>query len=443
MAAPDLLGPLSAKQAASIRDSTARVNCWQGSIRSGKTISSLLRWLIFVASAPRGGALVIVARTRDTAARNVLGPLADPTVTGPLAPLVQFTYGAPTATILGRQVFVIGASDAKAEKVIRGLTVAGAYVDEITVIPEEFFTQLLGRMSVPGAQLFGTTNPDNPAHWLKAKFLDRIDRLPDWRQFHFTLHDNPGLTPEYVASISAEFTGLWHRRFILGEWVAAEGAIFDAWDEGRHVIPWEELPQLRSMLACGVDYGTTNATAAVILGVDMMDGLWLVDEWRHDPAQTQARLTDAQLSAGLRAWLAAPHHPQQTALRPAAVCVDPAAASFRLQLAQDGVQGIVNADNDVAVGIRMMASLLASGRLRVTDRCRGFIQEVTGYAWDPKSTEKGKDAPIKVADHSLDAARYACATTAHLWGDTLEGQLLTADDLLPDAMMGAYEEADY
>src|SRR5690606_15080766 len=102
----------------------------------------------------------------------------------------------------------------------------------------------LGRMSVRGAQLFGTTNPDSPAHWLKAKFLDRIADLPDWRSWHFTLDDNPSLSDTYKAAIKAEFTGLWYRRFILGEWVAAEGAIYDMWDPLAHVIPYDTMPAL-------------------------------------------------------------------------------------------------------------------------------------------------------------------------------------------------------
>ncbi|WP_284743921.1 hypothetical protein [Amycolatopsis sp. RTGN1] len=84
-------------------------------------------------------------------------------------------------------------------------------------------------MFVPGAQLFGTTNPDDPAHWLKRDYLDRLAELPDWRSFAFTLDDNPSLSAEYRACIRREYTGLWFRGFILGEWVAAEGAVFDMW----------------------------------------------------------------------------------------------------------------------------------------------------------------------------------------------------------------------
>jgi hypothetical protein len=159
---------LSPKQLDYLRNSTATVNVCDGSIRSGKTIITLFRWLLFVRRAPRGGELVMVGRTRDSIWRNLVAPMQDPELFGAVADAVVGNYGAPTVSILGRKIHLIGASDAKAEKVIRGMTVAGAYVDEITVTSEEFFTQLLGRMSVKGAKLFGSTNPDNPAHWFKT-----------------------------------------------------------------------------------------------------------------------------------------------------------------------------------------------------------------------------------------------------------------------------------
>lgn len=410
--------PLSPKQVESLRESSARVSIWSGAIRSGKTIASLLRWLIYVASAPRGGQLVVVGRTRDSVARNVFAPLQDPSLFGPLAAQVHYTAGAPTARILDRTVYVLGASDAKAEKVLRGMTVAGAYVDELTVVAEDFFTQLLGRMSVPGAQCFATTNPDSPAHWLKRRYLDRLGELPDWRSFSFVLDDNPALEQSYKDSIRREYTGLWFRRFVLGEWVAAEGAVFDMWSPDEHVLPWGQLPDMARLLAVGVDYGTTNATAALLLGEGVDHRLYLVDEWRHDPAHAQVRLTDSQLSAGLRDWLGTGHLPRPTGLRPQWVVADPSAASFRVQLHNDGVTTQA-ADNDVAYGIRVVSSLLAERRLFVADRCRGFIGEAPGYSWDDSATAKGTDAPVKVADHSLDAARYAITTTENLWRSSL------------------------
>lgn len=418
---PEPVG-LSSAQISSVRGSDGVVNIWEGAISSGKTIGSLLRWLIFVAHAPTSGALVMVGRTRDSIARNVFGPLTDPALFGDLASQTSYTAGAGVAKILGRTVYILGANDAKAEPKIRGLTVAGAYVDEITTLPEPFFVQLLGRMRVHGSQMFGTTNPDSPAHWLKAKFLDRD--LPGWRRFKFIMTDNPSLEQSYIDRMKREYVGLWFRRFILGEWVAAEGAVFEMWDPAKHVIPFASLPDMHRLLSVGVDYGTNNPSTALLLGLGVDRRLYLCDEWRYDPALAQGhRLTDAQQSARMKLWLKGPHLPDETALRPEWICVDPAAASFKVQLAADGISPIIDAENDVLYGIRTMASLLSTGQLLVSDRCQGFITEAPGYSWDDKASEKGEDKPIKTADHSLDGGRYAVATTETYW----RGQLL--DDL--------------
>jgi phage terminase large subunit len=411
-----LTGVVSPKQVIAIARSTGKVNLWDGAIRSGKTVSSLLRWLIFVSSAPRGGELVMIGRTREAIGRNVMGPLQDPSLFGALAEHTSYTIGAPTATILGRRVHVIGASDAKAEKVIRGMTVAGAYVDEVTVIPEEFFVQLLGRMSPPGAALFGTTNPDSPAHWLKVKFLDKVATggLPHWRYFQFTMADNPKLTADYIAQKKLEFTGLWYRRFIAGEWVAAEGAVFPMWDPDVHVVPWRNLPAMRSLVGAGIDYGTTNATACLLVGLGVDGRLYAVDEWRNDPRAGAPSMTDGQLSAALRDWLDQDHLPSQPGMRPRYVVADPSAASLRVQLFRDGL-ATTPADNDVGRGLAQVATLLAERQLLVSDRCRGLIAEVPGYSWDDKATEKGEDKPVKVADHSLDGLRYGVVSTESLW----------------------------
>lgn len=352
-------------------------------------------------------------RTRDAVWRNCIMPLQNPALFGELSSQVVGNYGAPTVTILGRRVHVLGASDSKAEKVIRGMTVAGAYFDEITVAAEELFTQLLGRMSVAGAKLFGSTNPDNPAHWLKEKFLDRVDELPDWKHWHFTLHDNPSLTAEYIASISAEFTGLWYRRFILGEWVAAEGSIFPMFDPDQHVIPWTDVPALTRIMAIGVDYGTTNPTAAIVVGQARDGDLYALNEWSYSGKERNQPLTDAQLADRMETFLTSQHAPDDHR-DPDVFILDPSAASFRTELALRG-QPVNNADNDVSYGIQVLASLFSEHRLHVTDRCTRLLKEIPGYSWDDKATEEGKDKPIQLNDHAIDALRYAVVTTERYW----------------------------
>ena len=169
------------------------------------------------------------------------------------------------------------------------------------------------------------------------------------------------------------------------------------------------------LLSVGLDYGTTHATSAIMLGFGVDRRLYLVDEWRYDPAVTGKRLTDAELSAGFLGWLNERHLPQATGVRLERVCIDPAAASLKVQLYADGFNGLEDAENAVGYGISTVASLLSTGQLLVSDRCTGWISEVTGYSWDDKATAKGVDAPVKAGDDSLDAGRYAIASTEMAW----------------------------
>jgi PBSX family phage terminase large subunit len=415
MSATDaVLTHLSPRQAWSISRATARVCLWTGSIRSGKTIASLLAWMIYVSHAPSGGELVVVGRTRESIARNVFGPLKDAALFGPLARHISYTAGAPTAIVLGRTVHVLGASDARAEMVLRGLTVAGAYVDEATLVSETFWTQLIGRMSVPGAQLFATTNPDGPAHWLKKSVVDRAKEL-GYRVFQFQLSDNTHLDQAYVAQITREYVGLWYRRFILGEWVQAAGAIFDQWDPARHVIAPADIPPMDRVLALGADYGDQHATRGYLLGLgpDMRpshtgeDRLYVLDEW------APGRMTIGEHSTDLRRWLAS--RPVDAWRSPEWVAVDSAASSFRHQLFHDGVPGVRNAHKSVLPGIRTMAGLLAVDKLTVSDTCTQLIERIPGYIWDEKAAARGDDAPVKRDDDEVDALRYAIYTTRMDW----------------------------
>lgn len=409
---------LSPTQLCSLREADGVVNIWHGSVRSGKTIASIIRWLVFVETAPTLGELVMVGRTRDTVWRNVILPMQDKAVVGErFASAVEGNFGSASIKIFGRRVHVLGANDSASEFTIRGMTVAGAYVDEITTLVEMFFSQLLTRMSVHGAKLFGTTNPDNPQHWLKAKFLDRVTnpKTADdeylaltWRLWHFRLDDNTALTEDYKAQLKAQFpSGLFHRRYILGEWVQAEGAIYDMWDEDRHLIDPGDLPPMERVLTMGLDYGTTNQTAGIIIGISG-GTLYALDEWAPKVAAGRS-LSDAEQSLALREWL--PRRPVEAWRNPEWIHLDPAAASLRQQMFNDGITNVMPAWNTVLNGIRQVGSLLAMDRLKISRACVNLIREIPGYVWDEKKT----DTPVKVNDHFVDALRYGVHSTSPVW----------------------------
>lgn len=400
---------LSRKQLRSIAQADAlaskqQINLWHGAIRSGKTIGSLVKFLMAIAAAPDHGEIVLIGRTRDTLYRNVIAPMQTGSMFGTFAEHVLYNRGAPTATIFGRTVHVIGASDARAENVIRGLTVCVAYVDEVSLVSEEFFNQLMGRCSVDGAQVFATTNPDGPRHWLKLNWIDRAAERGH-RIFHFSLRDNAAYLPDgLIAAYEAQYTGLWKKRMIDGEWSLADGVIYDMFDPDRHTVA--DLPEMRRLIACGVDYGVTNPTRGELLGLGVDDVLYVVGEWAPGNG------TEAERSASLASFYADAGHPERT-------YVDPAAAGFRQQLAKDGFDYAVKGNNRVLDGIGVVASLLAADRLRIHESATELIGELASYAWDSKAAEKGEDAPIKLNDHAVDALRYATFSSRHMWRDYL------------------------
>jgi PBSX family phage terminase large subunit len=293
------------------------------------------------------------------------------------------------------------------------MTLCLAYGDELTTVPEAFYAQVLYRLSVKGAQLFGTTNPDNPMHWLRKKYLLRAGEL-NLRTWHSTLDDNPHLDPEYVANAKLENVGMWYKRYILGLWVMAEGAIYDMWDEDRHVV--DVLPLMQRWIALGIDYGTNAPFAALLLGLGTDRNLYLGAEYRHDSKKAMRQLSAVEYSRAMRTWLANIPVPGTSlhGVRPDMIIVDPAELQFRVQLTNDGLV-THGANNNVMDGIRTVSSLLATDRLKVHRSCAGWIEEAPGYSWDPDKALLGEDAPVKLDDHSLDAGRYAVHTTSQLW----------------------------
>lgn len=381
---------------------------------AGKTIASLFAFLLAIRATRGVGLIVIAGKTLQTIERNLIDILQSREIFGELADHVIHTKGAPTAFILGRTVHLVGANDVRSEEKIRGSTVELGYVDEATILPSGFWDMLVTRLRVPNARLLATTNPGSTNHWLRKDFiLKAADK--NMQVFHFTMDDNPSLTPEYMRDMKASFSGVFYDRFIRGLWTNAEGAIYSMFDPAAHVIPWANLPPIERVLCVSIDVGTNHATSATMLGLGADRKLYLMDELRMDAGgEATARLAPSQQSAMVREWIAKDHHPAQKGLEPEWIVVDTAAADFRQELFVGGVH-TMGARKDVAYGIGLVSSLLANGQLIITDRCTGVIGEITEYRWDAKATERGTDAPVKENDDSMDSMRYAIASTEALW----------------------------
>ena len=392
------------KQKSSIDASNARLNLWHGAVRSSKTVGANYRWMLFIAEAVKNnvhGDLLMFGKTERTLKRNILDPLAE--YMGPNR--FRYNKGEGEAYMWGRKIHIAGANDERAEGKIRGGTYLAAYGDELTLIPESFFKMLLSRLSLPGAKLFGTTNPDSPYHWLKAEYMDKEGL--DLESFHFTLDDNPFLDPTYVEELKKEYTGLWYKRFILGLWVQAAGAVYDMWSDEN--VCRADPEKVTSWFA-DCDYGTSNPCTFSLKGT-WMEGdkrrVHTFKEYFYD-GRDRGQKTDAEYVSDLVEFLG-----DKKSLR-LPIYTDPSAASFIVAGRKGGFR-MVEADNEVIDGIRFTSSFIQDGTYTVDPSCKETIKGYQAYIWDEKAQKRGEDKPLKENDHTCDRDRYGIYT--HFGGE--------------------------
>lgn len=405
----DFYPEMSDAQANSLLDSDKRMNIWHGSVRSSKTIMSIIRWIEYIKEAPKGK-LLMIGKTERTLKRNILDVIEDMVGTSNY----RFSSGKGEVRIFQRVIDIVGANDERSENKIRGTTLAGAYGDELTLWPESFFKMLMTRLSVRGSMFFGTTNPDSPYHWLKKDYLDLegvigTDGKPklDMISFHFTLHDNPALDPDYVRALENEYSGLWYKRFILGLWVMAEGVIYDMFNNEKHVLSDDKLPV--NVLEFDryyipIDYGAANPTTFLLIGERTTAAgereAYVLKEYYYDGRKEQSQKTNSEYAEDLVEFIG------DTIVQ--AIYVDPSAKSFINELTKNEkiTASVTPADNDVVEGIREVSTKLKRGLLYVKDTCLNLLREFNAYVWDAKAQKIGEDKPMKDNDHCLDALRY-------------------------------------
>lgn len=378
-----------------------RINLLEGSVSSGKTWVSLVLWSAWVITMPVDGLYMMCAKNLTTLKRNCLLLMQD--IVGENN--FNFSIQSKEGYLCGRRIIFEGANDARSESKIRGLTLQGAYCDELTQFPEDFFSMLLSRLRMKGAKLIATTNPDAPGHWLKKRYIDRADEL-DFLDMKFTLDDNTTLPEDYVRNIKQEYTGVFYERFIKGLWVLAEGIIYPMYRQAESDPPEGEPSDYR----LSIDYGTMNAFAALLW--EKHGSVWYATrEYYYSGRNTGITQTDEEYLRALNefvgdivgGWEEQYRQGRAEYLRKLKTIIDPSAASMITLLRKSGWYNVIPADNDVSDGIRDTATAMLMGLIKYSPNCVNLKEELQGYVWDSGS---GEDRPVKENDHACDALRY-------------------------------------
>lgn len=370
-----------------------RINLLSGSVRSGKTWISLVLWAFWVATMPKDKNYLMTAKSLTTLKRNALDLLVD------LVGEQNFIYslGQKQAYLFGRKIYLEGANDARSESKIRGMTLQGAYCDELTLYGEDFFTMMLSRLSEHNAKLFATTNPDTPMHWLNKKYIERRHEL-NMMLMEFLIDDNIFLDPQYVEELKKEYVGVFYDRFIKGKWVVAEGLVYKIFDDKKSMILKDCNIDDYNEFYVSIDYGTVNPCSMGLWGVNNIEAARIKESYFNSREEKYQRTDEEHYQALLDLVGDLPI---------TRIVVDPSAASFIECIRRHGKFRVKPAVNNVIDGIRVVSSLLNAEILHIDNNCKDCIKEFGLYRWDEKRND---DTVLKENDHAMDEVRYFCNT---------------------------------
>ncbi len=386
-----------------------------GSIRAGKTVAMAVSFIIWAMDSYDSQNFAMCGKTVGSFRRNV------------------WTWLKPVLLVRGYVIeesrtenlivvargerlnyfYIFGGRDESSQDLIQGVTLAGLFCDEVALMPESFVNQASGRCSVTGAKLWFNCNPDSPMHWFLKNWINKADekRL---LHLHFLMDDNPSLSEAVRERYRTTYSGVFYQRFILGEWVMAQGAIYrNAWSE-ELVFDDDKLEYLLNNLhvmrrSITIDYGTVNPMVYLDVLDDGSD-LWFIREYYWDSRAEGKEKDNSQYADDLLDFV------RGVELWPTNVVIDPSAASFKIELRNRGLHAketveTINADNNVIEGIRKVNTLMTRRRIHFHKSMKYTIQELTSYVWDDKALQtSGKEKPVKVADHAPDAVRYYVST---------------------------------
>lgn len=399
------LGAFSEKQMSYIHDSDAFINIAHGSVRSGKTICATFAFLMFVLKSPYKE-FMISGKTRDTIERNVVRDLIR-MVDG--QGYWKYRKFDNYIEIADNKIWLVGFSDEGATEKVRGMTVGGWYADELTSASKSTVEMAITRCSADGAQMFWTMNPDSPYHFIYTDYISNTELLNSGtvKCWHFTLEDNLHLSPRYIEELKRvnRKSQVNYKRNILGQWVIAEGIIYDSFDETIHVFHDDHTSMFDEINIC-CDYGVSTVTTFGVMGIvkDTKNGnsYYLQEETYYDASKKGVAQSDSdrvndiirlqnKYGLGRRSTIFLPHD----------------AASLKAQCRKDKRirMKVRTYAPDTFKDINRIQDLFNNRRFFIHESCKNSITQAQTYCWDTKAQQRGEDKPLKVDDHCPDMWR--------------------------------------
>ena len=385
--------------------SDAWINIAHGSVRSGKTIACNARWIEFLLKS-KSDEFLISGKSSHSLRRNVIRPLLKMLNTEGIPHEYYRRDG--ELYIKDKLCYTMGFNDEKAVDVIAGMSVGGWYADEIARCPQSAVEMAISRCSDIGAQMFWNTNPDSPYHYIYEHYINNKELLEAGtvKVFKFLLDDNPNLDPNYVTELKRvnQKSEVFYKRNILGEWVIAEGAIYDMFSTKENV--YTKLPfNLHDINLC-CDYGVSTVTTFGVMGIhkDETAGntYCLLEETYYDKEEVGVAQSDSERVDDIVKLQDKYHLTQDNS-----IYLPHDAASLKAECQKDPrirIQVKTYVPNTYE-DIKTIQNLIAQRRFLIHKDCTNSISQAQTYSWDKRAQQRGEDKPLKINDHTCDMWR--------------------------------------
>lgn len=389
----------------------------EGAIRAGKTIIMGLSFILWSMQKSSDINYAICGKTVASTRRNIIEPLIEMLKQRKFKVIDRKTEGKLIVIKNNNKntYYIFGGKDEGSASLIQGITLGGVLFDEVALMPRSFVEQAMARCSVNGSKYWFNCNPEGPQHWFY------VEHILKWKErkyirIHFCLEDNPSLSKERIDNYKSLYTGIFYKRFILGEWAFTNGIVYDMvtdenfyYNSNRESVVPIKIIENDIKPYYGVDFGTANPQVylEVYKYVDYAKKemcFYVENEYYWNSRKKLMQKTPDEYVSDFNNWCKEFSY----------LIIDPSATPLKAAHRKYG-HNVINAKNNVEEGIIGLSTLFANKMIKINkDNCPNLCAELGLYRWNEKKLNNGVEEVLKENDHCCDALRYAIMTSTPL-----------------------------
>lgn len=320
--------------------------------------------------------------------------------------ILRLTYGD-----VKNDFYVFGGKDESSFMLVQGLTAAGAFLDEVALMPQSFVMQVLARCSVDGSKFWFNCNPESPSHWFYQEWILHPE-AKNAMSLHFLMNDNPSLSDAIRRRYESQYSGVFYQRYILGQWVRAEGAIYTDFvnDNEKYLVDTIDFAKTKFMrFNIGVDFGGNGSKHAFVLtGITLRyQAVYILESERIEPNMTPKELEQLYCNFVKKCFKNYP------AIKATTTYADSAESTLIRGLTAASLEAhllnkVDKALKDTIIDrIRLTTMLMSQGRLFIMRHCHSIINAFNNAVWNLKNKTEDERLDDGSTDiDSLDSFEY-------------------------------------